>query len=58
MMSRVFVIETTSRFERVYRKLIKKDRNLSRIITETVKRLSKDPFQENLRTHKVMSRNY
>lgn len=53
-----YKVQTTQKFERSLKKIIKKDKNLSRLIIETLKKLGKSPFSQGLNTHKVQSRKY
>ena len=58
IMDNVFRIKIASNFDRVYKKLIKKDKKLLKIVPKVVREISKNPFEKNLYTHKVNSRNY
>ena len=55
-MSEIFRIKTTSNFERSYKRLIKGNSELVLSISNVVKKIREDQFQQGLRTHKVMSR--
>ena len=47
---------TSNLFDRRLRKLVKKDKNLRKSIFKTLDRLTEDPYQTSLKTHKVDSK--
>lgn len=51
-------IEPTIGFDRQLKKISRKDKNLAKKIITTVKKISKQPFNKGLSTHKVNSRKY
>ncbi len=57
-MSKIYTIKATTTFDRSYKKLSKKNSSLTLIIRNIVKKIRRDPFDECLHTHKVMSRNH
>ena len=48
-----YEIRETRHFQRMYKKLVKRDRLLAKKIEDVVVGLSENPFQERLRTHRA-----
>lgn len=53
-----YTIYTTNDFDRSFKKLKKKDNQLSQKVIDTLGTLSQTPFKNNLKTHKVYSRKH
>lgn len=51
-------IETTTQFNRRYKKLVKRNKKLDKSIRGVIKSLSQDPFLPHLGSHEVESRNF
>jgi mRNA-degrading endonuclease YafQ of YafQ-DinJ toxin-antitoxin module len=48
-----YIIIVSKGFQKKYKKLVKKDRRLEKLVKKSLKNLRKDPFYFSLKTHKV-----
>ena len=55
---KIYEFTITKEFERSYKKYIKVDVGLKKIIDQKIIILTENPFSNNLKTHKVNTRNY
>ncbi len=55
---KIYDFTITKEFERSYRKYVKGNTNLKKIIDQKIIILTENPFSSNLKTHKVNTRNY
>ena len=48
-----YEIRETKHYQRIYKKLVKKDRSLAKKIENTIIKLSENPFEKSLKSHQA-----